>query len=330
MILTVGFRFLALVILFLGEHIQADPFEGYIYLQYYCAPIWVDVNIPTGDGPISGSYFYKHVGKPISLTGERRADTLHATETDSKGAVTGTFTCIIHRDSMVGTWVGPKEIHASRVLLFKAEPTDKKFSVLPKADKLKLATGGTLADRIKEYSSEDGSNNGSVEVGVCRKGIYSVSYYWEYDGGGDPPSSARISHTFDLASRKEIVLNSEIEPKRRREFYSRNHAKIQSELSALRKEHSDSEWIEALGNRMQKIPGSPDSALDKCFQLNGPCNTSVADYTFYENGLEYGFTDFFSFTANTRPWEFTSHITIPYAELKRDLRRKSRLLRLAP
>lgn len=150
MTLSLGFRFLATAVLSFCIRIQAVPYEGYIYLQYHSAPIWVDVSIPAGNGPISGSYFYKRVGKTIPLKGERRGDTLHATEMDAKRAVTGTFTCTIHRDSLVGTWVGPKDVQAWRVLLFKAEPADKKFSLIPRPEDLRLAAGGTLADRIKD------------------------------------------------------------------------------------------------------------------------------------------------------------------------------------
>lgn len=45
--------------------------------------------------------------------------------------------------------------------------------------------------------------------------------------------------------------------------------------------------------------------------------------------MQYGFTDFFDFPHATRPMEFTGHVTIPYAELKRNLRKGSRLLGLA-
>lgn len=88
---------LPLAVLFLNLSLsltlQADPFEGYIQLsQGGLASIWMDLQVPKSDGPVTGTYFYKEVGKEIPLKGEAKGATLRLSEYDAKQAVTGQFT----------------------------------------------------------------------------------------------------------------------------------------------------------------------------------------------------------------------------------------------
>jgi hypothetical protein len=306
----------------------AEPYEGLLQLENSAAPIWMEARLPTGDGPVAGAYFYKRIGKEIPLQGTKRGQTLSLSETGAKEAITGTFAFTVRGDSLVGGWKSPKETTAHPVALVRADPVYRRYAVIPKPGELKLADGKTLADAIREYTEGDEKNKPWIEWRLCRKGVLSVSYNWEFTGAY--PTTGSLVYTFDLATRKEIVLDSQIEPAKLKAFDKRIHDGIQAELTECRKAVSDSEWNEVLADRLERDTGDAATALDRCFRLESACNRGTSEYYFTEKGLEYWFSDFFQFPHVIRSMDCSSRVAIPYADLKKYLRSGSPLLRFAP
>jgi hypothetical protein len=212
--------------------------------------------------------------------------------------------------------------------LCRADPADKRYAIIPKPKELKLASGQTLADEIREFTEGDEKNKPWIDWHVCRKGIVSMSYNWEFSGAYTTTGS--IVHTFDLATRKEIVLDSQIQPAKSKAFDKFIYDRIQADIKDSRKGFSDSEWTEVLADKLENDTGDAETALDRCFSLESPCNRGSTEYYFTEKGLEYWFSDFFQFPHVIQNMDISSRIEIPYSDLKRSLRKGSPLLRLAP
>jgi hypothetical protein len=306
---------------------HAEPYEGLLQLENSAAPIWMEMGLPSGDGPVSGSYFYKRIGKEIPLQGSKQGQALRLSEKGPKGAITGTFAFAVHGDSLVGGWKSPKDTTTRPVRLVRADPAYKRYAVIPKPGELRLAEGKTLADAIREYTEGDEKNKPWIEWHLCRKGVLSLSYNWEFTGAYSTNGS--IVYTFDLATRKEIVLDSQIQPAKLKAFDKLIHDGIQSDLTECRKAVSDSEWNEVLADKLESDTGDAATALDRCFRLESYCNRGSSEYYFTENGLEYWFSDFFQFPHVIQSMDCSSQVAIPYADLKKFLRPGSPLLRFA-
>lgn len=339
------------LILSLSLPSHADPFEGYIHLAVGgFAPIWMDLQVPEADGPITGTYFYKKVGKEISLQGERKGAVIRLTEYGAQRAVTGLFTLTRFEDSLVGTWNLPKDTGKLRVLLHRSAPEYQPYAKMPKPGELILSGGKTLAQEIRE-GREDAENpqgkGPALDIDFFRKGVIGLSYGLEYMGAYS--TSIGVYHTFDLAAKpkREIVLHNEIEPKQRKRFYGLLRRRIQAELAAHRKTATDEEWHSLFEARIQEDGGDPDSLLNDIFLMPEPRDTGPAEidtstqvqeqndtrsdhYHFTEQGLQYHVSHYWGFPHVIQAQDFYCQIDFSFAELKPYLKQGSPLARFAP
>lgn len=302
-------------------------------------PVWMELRIPASDGPVTGSYFYKRKGLPLQLEGTLRGNRIVLSEWEKKGKVTGTFALTRKDDSLSGTWEAPKQNpdnagRPTRVAFYPASPEDKKFAVFPKPKELILLNGKTFAQEMKESAEDEGSGKHSlpaIQFTSYRKNIVSLSIGGEYTGGAYPNSWSTY-HTFDLETRREFDVDSEIDPRASAAFYKMIHGKCQARLSEERKAYSDEEWENAFGDKLQQLQTESEDPLSVCFdfETHSECGTGDGPnyYSFRENELRLSMDHFFGFPHVIQAMDVFLEISVPLKELKKYLKKDSRLNRL--
>jgi hypothetical protein len=307
---------------------QSQSFDGYIELGYHSvAPIWMELNNSAAKGSVTGTYFYKKVGKEIPLKGSGKGDTLRIVESDAKNN-TGIFLLARHNDSLVGSWKAPKSAQSRVVKLFKSNPEDKKFARLPKSRELKLKSGKTLDQEMQENRNGDKHKPDVSDIIFYRRNILSLEVGWETMGAY--PGFHSFVHSFDLSNDKEIELDKEIDAAQLPRFNAFLSNKIQVELTDHRKTYSDSEWYDALAERIQNDHEGEGGDLGKYFDVTGVFTAGSSEFFFTEDGLCYRVENYLELPHVIQSMDFNSDILIPFSELKKFLRVGSVLRGIMP
>ncbi len=330
------------IVLFSSEA-RSQSYEGDIDSQY---PVWFDLTIPSSDGPVKGTYFYKKYGVDLRLSGIIKGTTLSLKELGQNEKVTGMIDCLIKDDSVVGTWKKPGGHSGLRLQLKKAEPQFRKYAKAMNGKELKLAwdttlndaelyalaRGKTLADVLNDsgYVDESGKPiKGPLDLTVycARNDIISTSFHWGFLGAYF--TGGNTYHTFNLLTGREILLWKEIDGNQLKGFNQYLNKKIMSSLAELRKEYPDSEWT-----RVFEIESGSDS-VGAFFKIdnvrNSTHNLIIKNGTnYYIDGLflYYKLDRYFDFPHFNETMDASGDITIPLAELKKYLKKESVLRKL--
>ena len=155
-----------------------QSYEGTIGGNYH---IWVDLSIPTADGGITGTYFYKNKYIPISLKGKKINKKIELTERNKSNTITGIFTLNLTGDSLIGSWKNTKRNILYNVLLLKSDskykPKEKIDVGFFEVDSTDIESGYTttsyknlLFARKNIYTYQEGTtiNGGTYPIGEAR------------------------------------------------------------------------------------------------------------------------------------------------------------------
>lgn len=217
--------------------LSAQSFEGKMSGKLKNNPIddlfiWVELKIPKDTGKISGSYFYKNIGKDIAISGNKNGKFITLNETDKSKKVTGIFKLQYTSGILSGYWYKPDLKDSLEVKLYKTSPAFKETAKLPKISEL-------LAEDIEFYSSgSDSYVNYWITFARCN--LMCVHFNWE--NYNYTARYGTIIRNYDLATGQEIRLSDGINDEGIKYLCS----KIQEQVSEQWGNYSDSEWVEAL------------------------------------------------------------------------------------
>jgi hypothetical protein len=313
--------FIIITIFLLCLPLHAQSYEGFVGR----GTVWVDLTTSKTDSSVTGSYFYKKSGAEIKLAGTKAGDTIYLVETVDGQKITGYFNCTDFGDSITGMWGKDKDNYSIKVRLYKTSPAYKEYAKDPKADELFLADSTTLGNELDDFAGEGYNTKGKrpgFEIVFDKKNILSVKFSWSYMSAY--PTEGINYHTFNLATKKEIALWSEIDESLKSDFNKYLCQRIQPELTNGRKSYADSEWVNAFG------PGDEDSvkevSVDKYFVV-----TDVSKWSTYyidDKYLHFIIHGYFDFPHAIEVMDLSFDVPIPFADLDKYLNTESILKRL--
>ncbi len=215
------------------------------------------------------------------------------------------------------------------VRLFKTDPAYRKTAKFPKAEKLVLAEGATLADELDggtEKGSSDNLFRSKPEFIFARKGILCVSFTfsrWAVD-----VVEGTVYHTFNLGTRKEIRIRDELDPEKFPAFKAYFVELMLPRLPYCRHRGSDEEWKDALGYRISGYEGEDGlkKALDTVFTV--PQLPENAEYLLAGDSLVVDIQHYFDFPRGIQVMDCTFEMTMSLRDFGKYLKRGSPLLRI--
>lgn len=290
------------------------------------APIWMDLELPKGDGKVTGSYQYLKYGKPIALQGGKTGSDLRLEE-KSGGKVTGLFKVALaplenekvtqfsafEKMSLSGTWNKPGKRKELSVWTYQVDPAYRSCALVS-PDSLQLEGGKTFGDELDEHIEGENSNpevevktvDRSYEISGCAGGFLSTYTSWVYTSAYHPTriemgSSRRV---FDLAAKQEIRLSNEIDEKEKKRFATFMSKRL-SDPGTESKEDSEPD----------RFPITEDSEFDFYLDHDNPMVGWSIDVP-PEEGQGSGYET------------VENYVSVPFKELKKFLRKDSVLHRL--
>lgn len=310
-----------IITIFLCIPLHAQSFEGFVGR----GTVWVDLTTSNIDSSVTGTYFYKKSGAEIKLAGTKAGNTIYLVETVDGQKITGYFNCTDFGDSITGMWGKEKGNYSIKVRLYKANPAYKEYAKDPKADELFLSDSTTLGNELDDYSGEGYDTKGKrpeLEIVFDRKGILSNKFSWSYMSAY--PTEGINYHTFNLVTKKEIVLWNEIDESQKSDFNKYICIRIQPGLTNGRKNYADSEWVNAFG------PGDEDdskeASIDKYFVAADVSKWST--YYIDDKYLHFIIHGYFEFPHAIEAMDLSFDVPILFTDLDKYLKTESILKRL--
>jgi hypothetical protein len=273
--------------------------------------IWADIKVDKDNGSVTGSYFYKNIGKEISLSGKTVGKELTLLEKDID-KVTGIFSLKNTSGNYIGSWHKPNSADSLKVELFRTNPSFKSTSRFPNFKKL-------LKEDIEFYN--EGLNGNDSEQGLtysvifARNNLLSVELNWE--NYWYTAHYGTFYYTFNLATGDKIELKDDINDSG--SLFLCN--KIQEIVTSRREEYADSEWIDGLYSYMDST-----EAKEK---INDLFNVAVlpgkAQFYLSNEGLACYIEDYCEqyYSSGNRGMTFDCFVCIPFDKLKQYVKRES-------
>lgn len=223
-------------------------------------PVWFELSIDEGSPIVTGSYFYKKVGTPMVIDGNKNRNLIILNEKNNKGVVTGIFEFTIEKKKITGIWKKPKGGTPLKINLNESEMTYKTCAKIPSADKLNLSDGSTLGALLDQSVSESDEsemqeNTGSAKknppkrpklsVSCAQKCIITLGFITAW--GPFNKYESLQQYVFNSATCQEIVLNKEIDPSKWADFKKFLIDFKQKKLIEHEKSWTREEWQEVYG-----------------------------------------------------------------------------------
>lgn len=305
--------------------IQAQSFEGTMSGKIagndVNLSIWIDLKVPPHNGAVAGSYFYKTIGKKISVSGKKDGPNIYLEEKDKNQKTTGAFFLSLGKGKLNGYWLKPNSKDTFYVEMYNANPSFKNTARIPKLKNL-------LAEDIEFYSTGLDSNDVYQQVTYstlfARGNLLSVELNWE--NWSYTAHYGTIHHTYDLTTNETIKLEDEINDS----CFAYLQKEVYAIVAAHREEYSDSAWIESIYFYMD-TPEEYQQAKEKLNELFD--STTVlrkADFYLDKDGLICYIQDFCEqyYSAGRRDMTFDCSVSIPFDELRKYIKKDSRLSRI--
>jgi hypothetical protein len=330
-------KIIVIALVFLFSLARSQSYEGDIGDLY---PVWFDLEIPSSDGPVKGTYFYKTYGEEIQIAGNKMGKTLSIKESGKNGKVSGLIECSIKNDSIVGTW---KKLGGRSYLSLKLKKVDsqlRKYAKVMNGKSLRLAVNewipsehrpANLSEELECKDCKDETGNPQkgpldLEVYYAKNDIFSTSYHWSFYGAY--PTGGNTYHTFNLLTNTEIVIWDEIDEAKMNDFNRYLSAKITPILAETRKEFPDTEWAKAF--MFEGQDESEQVSIDSFFivdDIRTDCHnhtiTGGTNYYIDRASLHFLFYDYFDFPHVIQNMDAGGDVVIPFPELKKYLKKES-------
>jgi len=312
---------------------QAQSFEGTMFGKIKERDvhlfIWVDLSIPKYNGIVKGSYFYKTIGKEISILGKKEGNQISFIEKDKNQKVTGIFVLKVFTGNIKGFWYQPNKKDTLQVELYSANPTFRKTAKIPKLNDL-------LKEDIEFYSSglDSTLSEQSVNYSVlfARSNLLSVELIWE--NYSYTAHYGTIHHSYNLATSEVINLKDEITDS----CQSYLCKVLQEIVTSHREEYSDSEWIDGLHPYVEGYDSYKDSSQEYrnavTERINGLFTVSSlpekTELYMDKDGLTCYIEDYCEqyYGAGNRGMTFDCVVNIPFDKLRLFIKKESILQNL--
>lgn len=320
------------LLILVSINLQSQSFEGYLHgnmagkeISLY---IWSDLRIPETDGIVTGSYFYKNIGKEIILSGNKRGKQITLTEKDKNQKTTGTFLLHDNNGNLEGIWLKHAATDTLNVELYRTNPSIRNTAFLPRIKDL-------LAEEIEFYSAGLDSNYVdeaiNYQILFARSNLLCIELNWE--NYSYTAHYGTLHYTYNLETSGLIDLKEDITDS----CVSYLCNALQEIVTANREEYTDSEWIEGLtlyiegysyGDSSKGYLQAAQEKIEELFTVTTlPQKTELyVD----ENGLNCFILDYCEqyFTAGNRGMTFDCLVTIPFDRLKAFIKKESILQNL--
>jgi len=320
---------LVIIVLTSSMLFSQRTYEGYLIkdtetntLRY---PIWVSMNEQSGS--ITASYFYKTVGTPIALQGERSGATITLRENNVKGKLAGTFGLNDLSDSLIGTWRAANGKKQLRAVLYPVDKSYERMSVIPKPQTLLIEGMRTFYQELQDQAEPNPCNEKGkmpeIEHWFARRGLAVLAYYWSVCGRG----YAGYNHyVFDCSSGNAVALKDELDPSKVELFTKYVFPRVQEQVLRGWNEN-DEEGKQILIESMTSMDETP-----KPFDLDDYIRNSgfgIEIFSLTEKGLVLESQGIFELPQATRAFDVGYTVVVPYRDLKQFLKPGSILLRLS-
>jgi hypothetical protein len=323
---------LMILILFPLVDLHSQSFEGNIYGMFSQKDrnlfVWFDLRLPAENGAASGSYFYKNVGKEISLSGNKNGSQITLVEKDKNQNITGIFQVNYLNNTLKGCWYQPGKRDTLSVILYRTNPVFKKMAKIPKLKDL-------LSEDIEFYNEGLHTSDTDEEVTYypvfSGSGMLSVELHWE--NYSYTAHYGTIHHTYDLSTKEIIDLKNEITDT----CNSYLCKKLQEIVDNERGVYPDSEWVEGLNPLIDNFEYGDTTAEYKTAALERieglftvASLPEKSELYFDKDGLNCYVEDYCEqyFSAGNRGMTFNCLVTIPFNELKQFIKPGSVVLNL--
>jgi hypothetical protein len=333
-------KIFVVALVFLFSMAKSQSYEGDIGDLY---PVWFDLEIPSSDGAVKGTYFYKKYGEDIQIAGNKLGNALSMKESGKNGKVSGLIECSVNNDSIVGTW---KKFGGRSSLSLKLKKVDsqlRKYAKAMNGKSLRLAVNEMIPyDRRKTTLSEvleckdckDETGNPQkgpldLEVYYAKNDIFSTSYHWSFYGAY--PTEGNTYHTFNLLTNTEIVIWDEIDEAKMKDFNKYLTSKINPVLWKTRQQYPDSEWAQVFDPWMHdNESGRIRDSVGEFFKVDDirtDCHnhtiTGGTNYYIDSASLHFLFYDYFDFPHVIQNMDAGGDVVIPFPEFKKYLKKES-------
>jgi len=133
-------KILFLFLLLPFVNLQAQSYEGNMYGKIKEREvdlfIWLDLKIAKDNKILNGSYFYKTIGKEISISGKKNGNKISLIEKDKNKNITGVFKLTVLNGNIKGVWYQPNKKDTLQVELYRANPALRNTAKIPKLNDL--------------------------------------------------------------------------------------------------------------------------------------------------------------------------------------------------
>lgn len=312
-------------IFLLNGNLRAQSYEGIMsgetagkYVRLF---IWVDLEIPKANATVKGSYFYKNIGKEISLCGEKKGNEIILTEKDKNQNSTGIFSLNTFKDGLKGFWCKPDGKDTLQVDLYRTNPSFKNTAKIPKLKEL-------LAEDIEFYSSglSDNDSEQGVNYSVLFTGSDFLSIGLNWENYNYTAHYGTVHYMYHLPTMEAMNLKDEITDK----CQSYLCRKLQEIVETHRLEYTDAEWIESLYPYIES-PEEYKEADEKIQELFTVTSLPQrAELYLDSDGLVCFIEDYCEqyFSAGNRAMTFDCVVTIPFHSLEPFIKKESVLQNL--
>jgi len=311
-------------------------YEGYITITtkngvVKLLPIWASLKKSETSDSVTGAYFYRKVGKEISLNGILSSDSLEVTETSS-GKVTGIFSGTDYKDSVVGEWKAGSGKKGNPFVLYPAKPENRQYAIFA-TEKLIVTEhiDGTMSLKSVLAPSADyketgmGESEGTLEYLFSRNNIMSALAYKSYMGAY--PLEGTLRFIFDLKSGRQLVVKKEIDPAKMSQFETLLKSKIQNALIEEKKvaDPNDADFISAISGNIENIDNlSNQQVIDQAFTVGDI--SGFNDFYIDGKGLNLSISGFFGLPHVVQCYDIYLDVVVPFSELKTFLKQNSPLM----
>ncbi len=313
-------------------------YEGYITITtkngvVKLLPIWASLNKSETSDSVTGTYFYRKVGKGISLNGMLSSDTLKMTEI-SAGKVTGIFSGTDYKDSVVGEWKASSESKGYPFVLYSAKPENKPYAKFVSEKLLvteceyidstmplkTLLAGSPKNSEFGNYESE-----GELSYLFCRNNVLAATVMKSYT-----TADVTFNLMFDLKSGHQLIIKNEIDPAKMAQFETLLKSKIQQKLTEEKKtiDVYDDNFITAISGSIGDIEDlSNQQIIDKAFIVGDV--SGFNEYSLNGKGLNLTISGYFGLPRYTQCYDIYLDIIVPFSELNAYLKQSSPLMNVA-
>jgi hypothetical protein len=256
------------------------------------------------------------MGFNIRLDGIKKGDSINLSEKDPTGKISGKFNCHYEINTISGKWISND---GKRTLEVKVQ---KKDSTLFERDRQIALDSFDLRLFKTEFPDSILSEHDTRSLHYTFKNRNLRSLRMEGCSTGAYTTFNTIVKTYNTATGSQINIWDELDKERSIQFKAVLTKLAQKQLTACRKQISDTEWISALSSCHYSNFEGDEKGLNRLFTIK---NVSEVMNVFYvdSNGVNFECPSYFGLPHVLQGLDFHGHVIINFHELEKYLKPNS-------